>query len=83
MARERNKEPGTIKSLVITILVLTLIPLPFALYMAGVQWIVEDWTQVPKDFIVTYLCGLLSLLIPLIAIRVRSRESNRSHHTHQ
>lgn len=79
MAGKHNKEPGTIKSLIVTIVVLALIPLPFALYMGGTQWITEGWTNVPKEFLVTYLCGLLFLLVPLIAIRVRNRDSSRHH----
>lgn len=54
-----------IKPLVITVLVLLLIPVPFALLLAGGHFLAQGAGGVSKEFLVSYFFGLFTLLVSL------------------
>ena len=44
---------------IITVLIIVLMPLPAALYYAGWEWVLSGWSAVPREFIVTYVLGMI------------------------
>lgn len=64
--RNRNNEPSFLQALVVTILLFLLIPLPFALYLSGTEWIVSGWHGIPKEFIASYAVGAVVFIGGLI-----------------
>ncbi|WP_216378138.1 hypothetical protein [Arcanobacterium phocae] len=60
MAR-KNKDLPKPLALVFTITVILAIPLPFALYLGGIDWIISGSSAGLKEFAVSCLFGLLTL----------------------
>lgn len=54
-----------IKPLVITVLVLALLPLPFALVLTGGHFLAQGAGGVSKEFLASYFFGLFTLLAGL------------------
>lgn len=77
--KTQNRQPGKITSWVVTIAVILLVPLPFALYLGGVEWLTAGISEVPEEFIVTYLLGVILLLGGIIRIKIKDRHSNENH----
>lgn len=50
------------KSLVITVLVLALLPLPFALLLTGGHFLAQGAGGISKEFLVSYCFGFFTLL---------------------
>lgn len=63
--------------LIFTIFVVLFIPLPFALYLAGTEWIFSGSEGVPKEFVVSYLLGLALLLGSIILAIFRDRRKKK------
>ncbi|MCU9519732.1 hypothetical protein N7326_07610 [Corynebacterium sp. ES2794-CONJ1] len=62
-------------ALVFTILVILAIPLPFALYLGGFEWMSSGSQAGSKEFVVSYVFGLLVLLGSLAAAVYRGRRN--------
>lgn len=74
MSEKRRASMGQkIKPLVITVLVLALLPLPFALLLTGGHFLAQGAGGVSKDFSVSYFFGLFTLLAGLGWYRWRHR----------
>lgn len=71
----RKKEPGLVQSFLFTLVLLLLIPLPFALYLGGTEWIISGPAAVPKEFIASYVIGAVVLVGGLIINQYKNRAS--------
>lgn len=74
MVKKKNKEPSFLTSLIVTIVVFLLVPLPFALYLGGTEWIINGAHEVPKEFIASYVVGFVAFAGGLAIHRYRNRE---------
>lgn len=52
-------------SFLVTVAVLLLMPLPFAVVLSGVNLLTSGWSGVSKEFWVSYGFGLVTLLVGL------------------
>lgn len=57
--KTKQREASTLSSIIVILLVILLPPLPFALYMAGTEWIFSGAKEVPAEFIGTYILGIV------------------------
>lgn len=75
-----RKEPGLLKALAVTIALLAIVPLPFALYLGGVEWTLKGPRAAPKEFYASYLVGIITFVFGLACIWIKdlcSRKSGR------
>ena len=73
----KNQEPGRFRGVIALALVVFLVPLPFALFMGGTAWIFSGWSQIPKEFVVSYLLGVIGFGGSIALLFVRSKWSDR------
>ncbi|QPK81168.1 hypothetical protein G7Y41_09050 [Schaalia sp. ZJ405] len=71
--RGKQKEPSNVRALIVTVAILLLVPLPLALCLAGTEWLFQGGSGVPKEFVFSYLFGLLTLLATIIVVKLRER----------
>ena len=76
-SRELQEAMKKIVSLLITVMVLLLIPLPFAMVLSGVNFLTGGWSGASQEFWVSYAFGLVTLLVSLgwYLWKVRARDS--------
>ncbi len=58
-SNEGKGKPSRFVSGLVVLAIFLLVPLPFALWSSGWEWITKDWTAVPSEFIITYVGGLI------------------------
>ncbi|QPK93931.1 hypothetical protein HCQ94_04980 [Actinomyces sp. zg-332] len=58
-SNEGKGKPNRFVSGLVVLAIFLLVPLPFALWSSGWEWITKDWTAVPSEFIITYVGGLI------------------------
>lgn len=78
MLRGKRKKKGVLPrplGLVFTILIILTVPLPFALYLAGTEWIFSGSQGVPKEFFASYFLGLALLLGSVIFAVIKDRRN--------
>lgn len=84
MARKKKrgkKEPTLVQSLLFTLVLFALIPLPAALYFGGIEWIASGWKAVPKEFIACYVVGAIVFLLQFIWARISIAIEERKERT--
>lgn len=54
-------DPSYLRAAMVSIAVILLIPLPAALIFGGWEWIFPGWSAIPKEFVFTYLGGMVVL----------------------
>lgn len=59
MGKKKREEPSFLSAAIITVLIIVLMPLPAAFYYAGWEWVLSGWSAVPREFIVTYVLGMI------------------------
>ena len=67
----KRKQPGIVVTLTITTIVFIVLPLPFAVFSGGIDWITTG-ARIPNEFLVTYLIGLLIFPIGIGWLMVRN-----------
>ncbi|QPK93932.1 hypothetical protein HCQ94_04985 [Actinomyces sp. zg-332] len=70
-SKEKKGKPNRFVSGLVVLAIFLLVPLPFALWSSGWEWITKDWTAVPSEFIITYVGGLIFFLGSIIAYIIR------------
>ncbi len=79
--KKTRKELPKPLALVMTVAVLMILPLPFAAYLGGIDWLISDSQAGLKEFIVSYLLGLALLCISLGIVIFKDRR-NKTNHKH-
>ncbi|WP_216402521.1 hypothetical protein [Arcanobacterium phocae] len=75
MAKRKKKNWTLLKPLayLLSVLIILAIPLPFGLYLAGIEWIFSGSDGVPKEFTISYVLGLVILCGSLAIVIVKDR----------
>lgn len=73
MGKKKREEPGYLTAALVSLAVILLIPLPAAFYYAGWEWVLSGWSAVPKEFIVTYVLGMIVLLGAVAWVLLKDR----------
>lgn len=60
-------------ALAVLVSIFVLAPLPFALYMGGVDWILDDSSTGMKECVVTYVIAFLAFAGPISVIVFKNR----------
>lgn len=63
--KSSSRGKKNLKSLIITIIVISLVPLPFALVLTGFEGITNGQEAAIKEFLVSYFFGLFTFLVGL------------------
>ena len=77
MVKKKNKEPSFWTAFIVTIAVFLLVPLPFALYLGGTEWIINGAHEVPKEFIASYIVGFVVFAGGLVLQRFKDRNDKK------
>ncbi|KWZ72203.1 hypothetical protein HMPREF3198_02071 [Winkia neuii] len=77
MKKPNYREPSMLKALVASALIILITPLPLALYMSGLDWVLHGISAVPKEFLATYFLELGILIIGIAVFKVREKFFNK------
>ncbi|USR79944.1 MULTISPECIES: hypothetical protein [Arcanobacterium] len=80
--KRNNKVLPKPLALAFTITVILAIPLPFALYLGGIDWIISGSHAGLKEFVISYLVGLLVLCGGLAITIFKDRREKRNRKLH-
>lgn len=69
--RSGKSEPKKWKAFLISLLIFLLVPLPFALYLGGTEWLFNDKESVPKEFWVSYVLGFVVFIGRLLWMQIK------------
>lgn len=68
-----KKQPSLVQSALFTLGLFILVPLPFALYLGGTEWLLSGPAAVPKEFVASYVVGAVVFLGGLVINQVKTR----------
>lgn len=68
-----KKQPGLVQSALFTLVLFILVPLPFALYLGGTEWLLSGPAAVPKEFVASYVVGAVVFLGGLVINQIKTR----------
>lgn len=72
LGRKSSKnEPKKWKAFLISLLIFLLVPLPFALYLGGTEWLFNGEESVPKEFWVSYVLGFVVFIGGLLWMQIK------------
>ena len=76
--KSSKNEPKKWKAFLISLLIFLLVPLPFALYLGGTEWLFNDKDSVPKEFWVSYVLGFVVFIGGLLWMQIKEWFHNDS-----
>lgn len=77
--KKRNIDIPRPLAFALTAIIVLLLPLPFALYLGGIDWITQGSQAGLKEFIAAYLLGLGILIVGLVVTIIKDRRKGGSH----
>lgn len=66
-------------ALVMTVVIIMVLPLPFAAYLGGIDWLIGGSQAGLKEFLVSYFLGLALLCISLGIVIFKDRRNKTNH----
>ncbi|WP_341827490.1 hypothetical protein QEU97_09140 [Trueperella pyogenes] len=80
MSKKKNhKDLPKPLALIMTVAIIMVLPLPFAVYLGGIDWLTAGSQAGLKEFIVSYLLGLAILCIGLGIVIFKDRRNKTNH----